>query len=295
MIKFLSYGGYIHIAVVATLVWLANLIGLLLLWTVNHNTPISQYDPAEPGVLFISSVGAVHKKFFIGMNAATWFMYTLCLFCERWLRHVDRIPGTVRSRERTFDILALCFAFIAGGALTFLGIFDSKHHGQAHWSLTVVFIVCVVLSAIFQTAEVHALAKDHPMRNHLKRNKWIKLFVVVWAVIGAIIFGITYSQDMRSVAAIFEWIIAFVFDIYLATFVLDLWPAAKTSPRQQRRMSEKRLMSPVAAEEGRFSSGSSPESSPPTSPVQAHTRDSRHSSMDSANSSTPMWRPMEQV
>lgn len=40
--------------------------------------------------------------------------------------------------------------------------------------------------------------------------------------------SITYSQDMRSVAAIFEWIIAFVFDIYLATFVLDLWPAAKT-------------------------------------------------------------------
>lgn len=43
-------------------------------------------------MLFISSVGAVHKKFFIGMNAATWFMYTLCLFCERWLRHVEWAP-----------------------------------------------------------------------------------------------------------------------------------------------------------------------------------------------------------
>lgn len=40
----------------------------------------------------------------------------------------SRIPGTVRSRERTFDILAIVFAFIAGGALTFLAIFDAFNH-----------------------------------------------------------------------------------------------------------------------------------------------------------------------
>jgi hypothetical protein len=41
----------------------------------------------------------------------------------------------------------------------------------------------------------------------------------------------------------------FLFDIYLATFILDLWPAAKTSPRHQRRMEkhtvkEKGLLQP---------------------------------------------------
>lgn len=33
----------------------------------------------------------------------------------------------------------------------------------------------------------------------------------------------------RSVAGAFEWFIAFLFALYLATFIVDLWPARKTA------------------------------------------------------------------
>jgi undecaprenyl pyrophosphate phosphatase UppP len=74
-------------------------------------------------------------------------------------------------------------------ALLFLAIFDAFHHSTAHWSLTVVFIVCVALSAIFQTLEIFYLKQDHPDRNHLRRNALIKIIVVGLAVIVAICFG----------------------------------------------------------------------------------------------------------
>lgn len=40
--------------------------------------------------------------------------------------------------------------------------------------------------------------------------------------------SIAQAVDKRTVAAIFEWVIAGLFGLYLATFILDLWPAAKT-------------------------------------------------------------------
>lgn len=80
-------------------------------------------------------------------------------------------------------------------------------------------------------------------RNHLRRNAIFKLVIVTLAVASAIVFGVTYAQCssqpegqppsdrcnvIGSVCASFEWFVALLFDIYLFTFVLDLWPAKKT-------------------------------------------------------------------
>ncbi len=81
-------------------------------------------------------------------------MYILSLFSERWLRHVDRIPGDHRKREKIFDWLAVFFCVVGAAGLILLGVFDAFAHSTVHWSMTVVFIVGTALSAIFQSGEV---------------------------------------------------------------------------------------------------------------------------------------------
>ena len=125
-----------------------------------------------------------------------------------------------------------------------------------HWVGTGVFVVCVAISAVFQTLEILALKKDHPDRSHLLRNAVLKLVIVTLAIAMAITFGCLYafgkksditSQNpaeaakanrLRSAAAVLEWSIALVLDAYFFTLVLDLWPASKSSPRYLRRMAK---------------------------------------------------------
>jgi hypothetical protein len=80
-----------------------------------------------------------------------------------------------------------------------------------HWTLTAVFVVCVSISALFQTQEVRWLEKEQcvvdsqpprdvltsipvtnsPDRKHLRRNAIWKLTIVSVALSGAIVFGAT--------------------------------------------------------------------------------------------------------
>lgn len=73
--------------------------------------------------------------------------------------------------------------------------------------MTLVFVVGVALSAIFQSGEIvsvviapryladsqWSLHKDHPDRKSLKRNSIYKLVIVGFAVACAICFGATYA------------------------------------------------------------------------------------------------------
>lgn len=74
------------------------LLGLLLWWVIDDNA--EQYKLDETTVVFISDVGAAHRALFIPGTALTWLFYALSLFSERWLRHLRRIPGPLRSVDR---------------------------------------------------------------------------------------------------------------------------------------------------------------------------------------------------
>jgi hypothetical protein len=102
--------------------------------------------------------------------------------------------------------------------------FNAFDHSTIHWSMALVFIVGVALSAIFQTGELvrddddddddddrrtrriggslgslsvlttqWSLHKDHPDRKSLLRNSVYKWIIVVVAVACAIAFGATYA------------------------------------------------------------------------------------------------------
>ncbi|RSH92713.1 hypothetical protein EHS25_008159 [Saitozyma podzolica] len=246
----LFFGPYIFFPLFAALVWLGGILALLGLW-VKDGKP--RYRGDEASVVFISDVGAVHQTLFICFSAVTSAFYITALFAERWLRHVDRLPTDLRVREKVFDWLAIVFCIIGSAGLILCSCFNAFDHSTIHWSMALVFIVGVALSAIFQTGELWSLHKDHPDRKSLLRNSVYKWIIVVVAVACAITFGATYAvcggnayaynghsasqcNTITSVAAAMEWTIAFILFFYFLTLVADLWPAGKSSERYMRRL-----------------------------------------------------------
>ncbi|GAA5863106.1 hypothetical protein JCM8547_002799 [Rhodosporidiobolus lusitaniae] len=236
-----SHGYYWILPLLSFVFWTATLLGLLLWWCVDDGA--AQYKIDQSTIIYVSNIGAEHQTLFIVGTCLTSFFYALALASERWLRHLRRIPGALRKRDRNADIVTVVFGFLGAVALVILACFNCEAFPNVHWSFTAVFVVCIAISAAAQTLELHWLRQDHVERNHLKRNAIIKWVIVGLAICGAVAFAATYGacagqpndappsgrcDVIQSVAAVLEWTIAFLYDAYLLSLVLDLWPATKT-------------------------------------------------------------------
>ncbi|ORY79719.1 Frag1/DRAM/Sfk1, partial [Leucosporidium creatinivorum] len=228
--------------ILATAAWFSTIFGMLMWWAVaDKGRP---YEGDQQTILYVSDVGAEHDDLFIAGSVLTAVFYAVSLVLGRWLRHLRRLPGVLRKRERVAAILSIVLGIIGGFWLIMLSVFNNRDHSTAHWTFAALFLAFIALSALAQVFEVHWLSRSHPDRKHLHRNSIIKMVVIGLAYIGAALFIICYivgrgvwdsdnrptggASVIKSVAAVFEWTVAFVFDAYLATFVLDLWPAHKT-------------------------------------------------------------------
>lgn len=243
----LFFGPYVLFPILATLMWWGGLLALIGIWAAQGKPT---YEAEESTiVVYVSDVGADNHKLFIAITAVTAAFYILSLWAERWLRHLDRLPADVRRRERYLDWAAIIFGTIAAIALLMLGIFDAFNHSTVHWSMTVIFVLGTAISAIFQSGEIWSLHKDHPDRQHLRRNSILKLIVVTLAVAIAIAFAACYGvcrgnntsdrcNKVTGAAGALEWACAFMLGFYFVTLAMDLWPAGKTSSRYLRRLAK---------------------------------------------------------
>jgi len=226
--------------VISSLVWFGTILALLIIWLAQGHP---RYKPHNPKIAYISDVGAEQKALFIAGGTVSMVFWVATLIADRMLRHRDRTPGFMRRRESIFSILAIIFGTIAALALILLTIFDAYNHDNAHWAFTAIFVIAVAINAIFFSLEINSLHHTHnrEVRN-LKRSRNAKailaFFGVVFAIIMAAVGGScdntctipntptiycpTRCDRQGSVAAVFEWLIAFIFAIYLATFIFDL-------------------------------------------------------------------------
>lgn len=223
--------------VIAAVVWFGIILALLIVWTASG---APRYRRDNPTINYISDVGAVKKGIFIPGAIVTSIFFVLSLIADRMLRHREYTSTFLRRRESVFSMLAIIAGFIAGLALSLLSIFDTDNHHNAHWTFTVIFIVGVFINAVFFSLEINSLYRGYPNIRALRRSRNSKLVIasigIVLAIVMAILMG-SCSDDCsgdngnqcdnkcdttESVAAVFEWIIAFLFSIYLLTFVYDL-------------------------------------------------------------------------
>ena len=107
----------------------------------------------------------------------------------------------------------------------------------------------IVLSALFTTLEYRSLGKSfttHPVLKYSYAGKAVLLVVEGVLSIG---FAVCLGTHRPTVGAALEWVIAFVFTLYVLTFFFDLRPKARTKSVLAKEKALSEGMSEARAEE----------------------------------------------
>ncbi|KXS14432.1 hypothetical protein M427DRAFT_81918, partial [Gonapodya prolifera JEL478] len=238
--------------VISSVVWSGTILALLLLWAARDGA--ARYQPTNTTILYISDVGARYKSLFIAGATVSVIFFLLSITIDRHLRHVGYLPPALRKREWWFAVLSIFFAFVGSICIILLTIFDDVNHDATHWTLTLVFIIGLALSALFSCLEVWWLQKDYDLAGRPWKYLWesqkIKLTVAALAIVMIILMvscggvGSKHSTTVntsasttsatapdprcngaQSAAAVLEWFIAFpLIAAYFASFLADAWP-----------------------------------------------------------------------
>ncbi|GJN74620.1 tyrosine kinase protein [Purpureocillium lilacinum] len=224
-----SYFSYWMIPVFSSLVWLGMLLGLLLHWIVGTHRRVYPSMNEGQKIAYISDVGAQElKPLFIAGSAVVTVTLDLAFVAERWLRHRGRLVRNSSIGERTLVALTIVFAIIGTCGLILLSIFDTWRHPRLHDIFLLLFIAGYLLSAVFICWEYQRLGIKHRDFRVLRASFWVKLTFILVELVLAIVFAATTFTHHSDIAAVFEWVIAFIFTFYILSFVIDLLPAIHT-------------------------------------------------------------------
>jgi hypothetical protein len=204
------------------------LMGLLISWNVEgkpHYPSMVDYQH----IAYISDVGAQHlKPLFIAGSCVTTIFLDLAFISDRWLRHRGRLAKNLTRMEKVLSILSLVFAAIGTAGLILLSIFDTLRYPVLHDCFLLLFIAGYIISAIFVCWEFQRLGMQYREHRFLRGSFWVKLFFILVELVLAIAFAATSFAKKYDVAAVLEWLIAFIFSFYVFSFLIDLVPAVKT-------------------------------------------------------------------
>jgi hypothetical protein len=229
-------------------------------------------------IAYISDVGAAElKPLFVAGCIITTIFLDLSFATDRWLRHKGRLVPNTTIGEKVLSGLTIFFALVGTVGLCFLSGFDTAHYPKLHDIFLLLFIAGYLLSAIFICWEYQRLGismstsistiaswniANHPIstenREHrvLRISFWVKLTFVLVELALAIAFAVTNFRKMYNIAAILEWVIAFIFSFYVFSFFIDLWPAVKTKRGMGFKTAGMAEHSPAQMEENYHNSGS---------------------------------------
>ncbi|ETN38784.1 uncharacterized protein HMPREF1541_06822 [Cyphellophora europaea CBS 101466] len=217
--------------VISALVWLSMLLGMLL-WWVTSGSPLlpSMVDDQNQTIAYISDVGAFTlKPLFISMSSVMVVTLNASFLVERYLRHSGLLAANTSRVQKGLSIGSIIFSTIGGAGIILLSIFDTYRHNTLHNVFLLCFIGGYVVSAILVCAEYQRLGIHYRQHRILRISFWVKLFFIIVECLLAIAFVSTNWTSHYNVAAVFEWIVAFIFTLYALSFALDLLPAVQTA------------------------------------------------------------------
>ncbi|KAI1498563.1 hypothetical protein F5X99DRAFT_393171 [Biscogniauxia marginata] len=227
---------YWVLPIISGLVWLATLLGLLLYWIVNTNQVKYPSMQGDQTIAYISDVGAAElKPLFVAGCIITTVFLDLSFIADRLLRHRGRLVPNTSLGEKVLSGLCIFFAFVGTIGLCLLSGFDTAHYPTLHNIFLLLFIAGYLLSAIFICWEYQRLGKKYTEHSVLRTSFWVKLTFVIVELLLAIVFIVTNFRRLYNIAAIFEWIIAFIFSFYIFSFIIDLYPAVATRAGSQQQ------------------------------------------------------------
>ncbi|ERT03147.1 fk506 suppressor [Sporothrix schenckii 1099-18] len=211
-------------------VWLGMLMGMLIGWAVDtHREHYVSMDDNQT-VAYISDIGASpkFKPMFIALCVVTTVTLDLSFLADRWLRHAGRLTPNGSTGQKVLGVLTIVFALLGTAGLILLSVFDVAHHKRLHDGFLLLFLGGYVLSAICICWEYQRLGIHNRHLRILSISFWVKLsFVLVEVVLAIIFVSLTFTHHTTG-GAIVEWIIAFIFALYVFSFCIDLYPAVRT-------------------------------------------------------------------
>ncbi|KAF6827426.1 frag1 dram sfk1 family protein [Colletotrichum plurivorum] len=230
--KILSYWVF---PIISGLMWLSMLLGMLLYWIIDTDRMIYPSMSSPQTIAYISDVGAYRlKPLFVTGCVITAVFLDLSFFSDRWLRHKGRLAPNTSAGEKVLFGLTIVFALVGTVGLVCLSIFDTYRHGRLHLLFLLLFIAGYLISAIFICWEYQRLGKKYPEHRSLAASFWIKLVFILVEFSLAVAFIACNFLRRYDVAAILEWIVAFVFSFYIWSFMVDLYPAVRTRDKAMR-------------------------------------------------------------
>ncbi|RKP00228.1 hypothetical protein CXG81DRAFT_19785 [Caulochytrium protostelioides] len=214
---------------------MALFLGLILLWAVRDHA--EQYRSDSSTIITLSAIGAQHQAYFITLGTLTAILFVASLILDYKLRRQARLPpGRRKKRETIMARLSIAFGVVAAIGLIGLTIANVNESTGTHYAFAGVFFVCLVLSGAANASEITAISHDYPRLRAARISKYMKLLVVLLGVAFLVCFvalatvcdnDSTFGNRCNaqdSAAAVFEYLLAFVFVLFTLTLVVDLLP-----------------------------------------------------------------------
>ncbi|KAH7409434.1 Frag1/DRAM/Sfk1 family-domain-containing protein [Cadophora sp. MPI-SDFR-AT-0126] len=220
---------YWILPIIAGVFWSGMLATFMIYWQTTGQPHYSSMDSSQ-SIPYISDIGAFRlKPLFIAGAAITTLCVDLSLVSERWLRHRGQLARNFTQTEKRLSIASIVCGVIGGLGLLFLSIFDTADYGNVHNVCLFVFMAGYVASATCSCWEYQSLGARGRDQRILRVSFWIKLVFIIVQVCLAIAFVGTLTTDTYNAAAVLEWVLAFVFGIYVFSYAIDLFPAARST------------------------------------------------------------------
>ncbi|EPY49802.1 plasma membrane protein [Schizosaccharomyces cryophilus OY26] len=206
---------------VCFLMWTIGLIVLLGLWSAQDKW----HTPGEPDPVYISDMGAYTKGFFIPMCVITGVSYLFTFIAIRLCRQWRFLYPTSAKIETFLGWFAVLTSAACAACLISLAIRDDVHHDSVHWKFTAAFVVLAFVSAASNIFEWLSAYRHYRFSKLLAFSFYAKFIIIVTAIVCAIAFaGLRHYED-RSRSSRFEWVVGFLWALYISLLCLDVLPA----------------------------------------------------------------------
>ena len=208
--------------IISASTWFLMLWVMLIYWLASSRP---QYPSMDTGTIaYISDIGAYRlKPFFVTFSSITSLSFFMSLLSMRLNQ------ALTRRLERCLDLAALFSGALGCMSLVLLSIFDTARHAAIHRLFLLLFMLGIVLSALFTTLEYRRLWKTNRERKWLRYSYIAKSGLLVMEAVMSVAFGWLLYRKMMTKGAVLEWVIAFVFTGYMMTFYGDLRPKERTA------------------------------------------------------------------
>lgn len=220
------------VPIFSSICWMAMLITMLVYWSAKGH-PIYPTMTDGQTIAYISDIGAQNlQPMFIAMSAVTVVTFDLAFIFERYLRHAGKLAPNTSVWQKIYSLISIIAAIVGAVGLILLTIYDNYHHNRMHNICLGVFIIGYIVSAIFTCWGYQRLGIHYRQHSILRISFWVKLAFIIVEICLCVVFGVTQLYDYWNVAAVFEWIIAFVYTWYVLSFFIDFLPAVRTKNGQ---------------------------------------------------------------